>query len=83
MPDAANRPRSKIPLLQRDDLTPRERARVGLAASWLLASGLAAIVALGSLTIWHLVRRGRLIRDGLKPPRITTEFDDELPPAQK
>jgi len=26
--------------------------------------------AMGILIIWHLVRRGRLIREGLAPPRV-------------
>ncbi|WZO96308.1 hypothetical protein EP7_003299 [Isosphaeraceae bacterium EP7] len=45
------------------------RRRLGEAATSLLGWGLAGIVALGALAIWHLVRRGRLIRDGLAPPR--------------
>jgi hypothetical protein len=31
--------------------------------------GLVAIAAIGALAIWHLVRRGRLIRERLNPPR--------------
>ena len=35
----------------------------------LLGVGIASIGVLGALMIWHLVRRGRLIRESLSPPR--------------
>jgi hypothetical protein len=54
------------------------RRRLGEAATSLLGWGLAGIAALGALAIWHLVRRGRLIRDSLAPPKDVSlpEFDD-------
>jgi hypothetical protein len=57
------------PLLERSDLTPKERARIGRAVGWLLVSGLSSITALGSLAIWHLIRRGRLLRESLANPK--------------
>jgi type II secretory pathway component PulM len=79
MPDPPRR--SKVPLLERDDLKPHERVRIGRAASALLAVGLAAIAAIGWLAIWHLVRRGRLIRQRLAPPRVVRLLDLK-PPAR-
>ena len=49
----------------------------------LLGASVVTIAALGALIIWHLVRRGRLIREGLKPPQrprwpeIPTDLDPE------
>ena len=41
--------------------------------------GLVSLGAIGGLVVWHLVRRGRLIREGLSPPRKVglTEFAAE------
>jgi hypothetical protein len=59
-------PRSELRrLLGRPDAAPR----VSRAVASLLAASIVAIAVLGALVIWHLVRRGRLIREGLKPPR--------------
>jgi hypothetical protein len=43
--------------------------RVRDAVVALLALAIGTIAVLGALVIWHLVRRGRLIRDRLGPPR--------------
>ena len=48
---------------------PRERPRFARAVGSLLGAGLVAVGAIGFLVVWHLVRRGRLIREGLSPPR--------------
>jgi hypothetical protein len=61
--------RSRVPLLERRDLAPGDRARIGRAVAGLLASGLVGVAALGTLAIWHLVRRGRLIRERLAAPK--------------
>jgi hypothetical protein len=45
------------------------RHRVGRAVASLLGAAVVSIGVIGALTIWHLVRRGRLIREGLPPPR--------------
>lgn len=59
-------PRSQLRrLLERPDARPR----VSRAVASLLAASVVAIAMLGALLIWHLVRRGRLIREGLNPPR--------------
>lgn len=58
---------------------PRDRSRFANAVASLLGVGLVALVALGFLVVWHLIRRGRLIREGLSPPRKVglTEFEIE------
>lgn len=48
---------------------PGARERIAPAVARLLGVGLVAIAAIGALTIWHLIRRGRLIRERLGPPR--------------
>jgi hypothetical protein len=48
---------------------PEARSRVGRAVAGLLGTTLVALAAVGGLLIWHLARRGRLIRDRLNPPR--------------
>jgi hypothetical protein len=45
---------------------PKARARVSRAVASLLAASLASIAVLGALLIWHLVRRGRMIRDNMR-----------------
>jgi hypothetical protein len=67
---ADRRKPAQIPLLERKDLPPADRTRIGRAVSALLAVGLASIAAIGILAIWHLVRRGRLIREQLGNPRV-------------
>jgi hypothetical protein len=52
------------------DERPEVRPRLGRAVAALLGTGLVAFAALGALLIWHIVRRGRLIRERLSPPRI-------------
>jgi hypothetical protein len=49
---------------------PEARTRLGRAVAALLGTALVALAAIGALVIWHLVRRGRLIRDRLGPPRV-------------
>jgi hypothetical protein len=51
------------------DEQPQARPRVGRAVAVLLGTSLVALAALGALVIWHLIRRGRLIRERLNPPR--------------
>jgi hypothetical protein len=64
MPDDA--PKTQLhKLLQR----PEARPRVQRAVASLLAVGVFAIGVIGALVIWHLVRRGRLIRERLANPR--------------
>jgi hypothetical protein len=51
------------------DEQPQARSRIGRAVAILLGTTLVAIAAIGALVIWHLIRRGRLIRERLNPPR--------------
>jgi hypothetical protein len=48
---------------------PAARGRVRSAVVSLLAASVASIAVVGALAIWHLVRRGRMIRQRLAPPR--------------
>ena len=52
------------------DERPEARPRLGRAIAILLATELIACAAFGALLIWHLIRRGRLIRERLKAPRV-------------
>ncbi len=52
-------------LLDRPDAAPRVRT----AVARLLGVSVLSIGVVGALAIWHLVRRGRLIRERLGPPR--------------
>ena len=61
--------KDRRPLLERPDLKPEERVRIGRAAATLLGWGLFASAVLGLLALWHLVRRGRALRANLTPPR--------------
>lgn len=49
---------------------PEARPRLGRAVAVLLGTALVGLAAIGALVIWHLVRRGRLIRERLSPPRV-------------
>jgi hypothetical protein len=49
---------------------PAARRRLGEAVAALLGTALVAVAAIGALVIWHLIRRGRLIRERQAPPRI-------------
>jgi hypothetical protein len=52
------------------DEHPEARPRLGRAIAALLGTGLVAFAAFGVLLIWHVVRRGRLIRERLSAPRV-------------
>jgi hypothetical protein len=67
------RPSRLRPLLRH----PGARHRVGRVVASLLGVGVVAIAAIGILAIWHLVRRGRLIRERLGPPRVVRLSDLE------
>jgi hypothetical protein len=49
---------------------PEARPRLGRAVAALLGTFLVTIVVFGGLLIWHILRRGRLIRERLNDPRI-------------
>ncbi len=72
--------RDPRPLLERPDLKPEDRRRIGRALVPLLGWGLAATVVLGLLTLWHLIRRGRVLRANLPVPKIIPPLGtDEKP----
>lgn len=48
---------------------PEARGRVSRAVASLLGVSVLSIGVVGALLIWHMVRRGRLIRESLGPPR--------------
>jgi hypothetical protein len=52
------------------DERPEARPRLAKAFAELLGTILVALVAISALLIWHLVRRARLIRERLNPPRV-------------
>jgi hypothetical protein len=78
MPDRAGVPgkKDRRPLLERPELKPEERARIGRAVVVLLGWGLVATAVLGFLALWHLVRRGRILRANLTPPRSVSLPED-------
>jgi hypothetical protein len=49
---------------------PEARPRLGRAVAVLLGTTLVAVAAFGALLIWHIIRRGRLIRERLSAPRV-------------
>lgn len=51
----------------------REAAR---AVRLWAGTTLSSVVILATLAIWHLVRRGRLIQDGLGPAKPSSGLDD-------
>jgi hypothetical protein len=51
------------------DERPESRPRLARAIGALAATTLVAIAAVGGLLIWHVMRRARLIRERLAPPR--------------
>lgn len=61
-------PRSRLRRIL--DERPEARPRLGRAVAGLLGTGLVALAALGALLLWHVRRRGRLIRERLNSPRI-------------
>jgi hypothetical protein len=75
-PPTGGQPR-RSPLRRILDEHPEARPRVGRAVAALLGTLVVAVAMLGALLIWHLVRRGRLIRERLNPPRVVPPL--ELP----
>ena len=61
---------------------PEARRKVARAVVSLLGVGIASIGVIGALMIWHLVRRGRLIREGLNPPRVV-RLPDAIRPSPR
>lgn len=58
---------------------PAARRRIGRAYAEFLAVVLVAIASLTALVLWHLARRGRVIRQRLGQPRPISWPDSEPP----
>ena len=67
--------RGRTPLRRILDENPEARPRVGKAIAALLGAGLVTLAALGGLLIWHIMRRGRLIRESLNSPRVVRPLE--------
>lgn len=65
------------------DESPRNRSRIGRAVAALAATALVTIAVLGILLIWHLVRRARLIRERLDPPKDVGLVDPRPDPVDE
>ena len=72
--------KDRRPLLERPELKPEERVRIGKAVVVLLGWGLVATAVLGLLALWHLVRRGRTLRANQPQPRSVSLPEDGRPP---
>ncbi len=72
-PDGGRPPRSRLRQILDDK--PEARPRLGKAVAALLGTGLVTLAALGGLLIWHIMRRGRLIRERLNPPRVVRPLE--------
>lgn len=57
---------------------PEASPRVKRAVVSLLGVSVATIAVVGVLLIWHMMRRGRLIRERLSPPRVVRLPDLDL-----
>jgi hypothetical protein len=66
-PKASPDPRAATP--RRVD--PEARRRIAEAAQIWVITCLSGVVVITALALWHLVRRGRMLRDQLRPPRDT------------
>jgi hypothetical protein len=56
-------------------LRPEDRKKIASATKLWGYLTLSGVVLLAALTIWHIIRRGRLLRSSLAPPRA-------VPPLQ-
>jgi hypothetical protein len=72
-PDGVKPPRSRLRQILEEK--PEARPRLGRAIAALLGTGLVTLAALGGLLIWHIMRRGRLIRERLNSPRIVRPLE--------
>ena len=61
--------------------TPAGRRRIAGAATLWGILALSGTTILSALAIWHLVRRGRLLRESLGPPKPASALKMELPPS--
>jgi len=50
--------------------SPSNRREAAKAVKLWAGVTLSSVSILGALTIWHLVRRGRVLRESLGPPKV-------------
>jgi hypothetical protein len=64
--------------------SPEVRRRIARVVATWGALTLGSVVVLAALIIWHLIRRGRLIQQGLGPPRVVRlpEIERPQPPTK-
>jgi len=63
---------------------PESRSRLGRAVAALLGTFLISVAVFAGLLIWHIMRRGRLIRERLNSPRnvrLPEATDHEIDPT--
>jgi hypothetical protein len=72
--------RGRTPLRRILDQNPEALPRVGKAVAALLGTSLVTLAALGGLLIWHIMRRGRVIRESLNSPRVVRPLE---PPGEE
>jgi hypothetical protein len=72
-PASAQPPKTRLRRILEE--RPEARPRIGRAVAELLGIGLVSLVALAALVIWHIARRGRLIRERLSPPRAVPPLE--------
>ncbi len=68
LPTPPGEPR-RTPLRRILEEHPESRPRLARAFAELIGATLVALVAVGGLLIWHIIRRGRVIRERLGQPR--------------
>jgi hypothetical protein len=82
VPERGRSPRT--PLRRILDENPEAGPRLRQAIAALLGAGLVTLATVGGLLIWHIMRRARLIRERLNPPRIVQPLEqpvDEVDPT--
>ncbi|MEW4570187.1 hypothetical protein AB1L88_20160 [Tautonia sp. JC769] len=78
MPDPVANPSPPRPLRNVIAEDPAARRRIGRAYAEFLAVVLVAIASITALVLWHLARRGRILRQNLgQPRRISWPDPDE------
>jgi hypothetical protein len=69
-----------MPEPERPRLAPAQRRRIARATMLWGGVALTGTTLVGGLAIWHLVRRGRILRESLGDPRPIKPL--ESPPAK-
>ncbi len=80
-PASSPEPSPDDPPRRRPPANAGDRRRVHRAVTAWAALTLGGVVLLVALTLWHLVRRGRLLRERLGQPRVVRWPELPEPPA--